>query len=76
MIFGSIIIFSPIQDFPYSFLLNSAAEPDRQQPISFAPDIQAFRFLLSSQNLSGNSFLTDWLCLALFFRRLQSLKFP
>jgi hypothetical protein len=43
MIFGSIIIFSPIQDFPYSFLLNSAAEPDRQQNISFAPDIQASR---------------------------------
>jgi len=50
MIFGSIIIFSPIQDFPYSFLLNGVAEPDRQQNISFAPDIQAFRLLLGSQN--------------------------
>jgi len=36
------MIFSPIQHFPYSFQLNTTAEPNRQQPISFAEDIQAF----------------------------------
>jgi hypothetical protein len=43
MIFGSIIISSPIQDFPYGFSLSFAAEPDSQQPISFTPNIQASR---------------------------------
>jgi len=37
------MIVSPIQDFPYGLLLNSTVEPYGQQPISFAPDIQAFR---------------------------------
>jgi len=45
MVFGSIIIVSPIQDFPYGLLLNSTVEPYGQQPISFAPNIQASRLL-------------------------------
>jgi hypothetical protein len=49
MIFGSVMIVSPIQDFPYDFLLNFAAEPDRQQPISFAVEVQASRSLLGSK---------------------------
>jgi hypothetical protein len=79
------MIVSPIQDFPYNFLLNSAAEPDRQQLIRSDPDIQAFRLLLVSQNwvcffkflfliltLSAERGTLNDNKLALFFRRLKA----
>jgi hypothetical protein len=56
------MIVSPIQDFPYNFLLNSAAEPDRQQNISFAPDIQAFRQSLDIGFVFSNSFSSSSRC--------------